>query len=330
MQIDSIDAKSGEAAFGSIEAGKTHGRFSAEVPMHLVQGDEDGPTLVVQAGVSGLEIEPAAVLPKVVEELDPEAVSGTLVVVPLMNKSGFEFEQVNAAWDNKNLNEVGRGDPEGTISEQMIHEYYETVLANADAVVDVHTGAQWGYNRYAGVYDAGDVEKSRELAVDIGLSQVLVGQPDEGSMAFEAAQDGKAVVSAQIGGGPGLYDHREDDMERVRSAVYNAMKHLGMLSGDVEHEADTVSVLETQTVLTPTGERGFVFVDKDKRGSEVEAGEEIGYVRHPFTGEILEQLEAPNDGVMVHAGSSWPVVSEGSTLAILGEHVEDVSVEESG
>jgi len=329
MQIDSIEAENGEASFGFMSGGKTHGRFSAEVPLHLLKGEEGGPTLVVQAGISGLEIEPAAVLPQVAEELDTESFSGTLVVVPLMNKSGFEFEQVNAAWDDKNLNELGRGDPDGTISEQMIHEYYENVLDHADAVVDIHTGALWNYNRYAGVYDIGDVEKSRELAVDIGLPQVVLGQPDEGSMAFEAAADGKAVVSAQIGGGPGLYDHREDDMVRVRNAVHNAMKHLGMLSGEVEHDSDTVSVIETHTVMEPTGERGFVFVDKEKRGTEVDAGEEIGYIRHPFAGEILERLEAPRDGVMVQAGASWPVVPEGTTLAILGEHLEDVPAEGS-
>jgi hypothetical protein len=326
MKIDTIEAADGEKTFGRMKTGETHGRFPVEVPLHLVEGAENGPTLVVQAGVSGLEIEPAAVLPKVVDEIDPADVSGTLVLVPLMNTSGFEFEQVNAAWDDKNLNELGRGDPDGTVSEQMVHQYFRDVLDPADAVVDVHTGALWSYNRYAGVFDVGDVEASRDLAVAIGLPQVLVGHPDDGSMAFEAASDGTAVVSAQIGGGPGLYDHRQGDMERVRNAVLNSMKHLDMIDGDTEPDEDSVSVLETHTVLEPVGERGMVFIDKEKRGTHVSDGEQIGYVRHPFNGEILEEIEAPRDGVMLRGGVSWPVQPEGVTLAILGDEVETVPV----
>ncbi len=59
------------------------------------------------AGMSGLEIEPALILPQVVAELDPAVLQGTLLVVPLFNTSGFEFEQVNAIWDDKTLPRPG-------------------------------------------------------------------------------------------------------------------------------------------------------------------------------------------------------------------------------
>jgi predicted deacylase len=140
-------------------------------------------------------------------------------------------------------------------------------------------------------------------------------------MAFEAAKDGKIVVSAWIGGGPGLRDHREDDMDRIKKGVLNAMKHLGMLSGDVEFEQDEVSVIEAHTVLKLTGERGLTFIDKNKRGQTLEAGEKIGYVEHPYSGDILQEITAPRSGVMLHAGASWPILPEDATLAILGDLV---------
>jgi hypothetical protein len=326
MKVGTLEAGKGQKAFGFLKTGETHGRFDVHVPLHIVEGAEDGPKLVVQAGVSGLEIEPSLILPKVVEEIDPAQVSGTLVLVPLMNTSGFEFEQVNAIWDDKNLNTLGRGRADGSISEQMIHTYYQEVIAHADAVVDIHTGSQWAYYRYAGVYNTGDVEKSRALAVALGLSQVLIGQPDDQSMALEAAKDGKAVVSAWIGGGPGLRDYRQEDMGRSRNAVLNAMRHLGMLAGDIEHEEEQVSVIEAHTVLKPDGERGFTFIAKEKRGTKVAAGEQIGYVRHPFTGEVIQEVKAPKAGVMLHAGAAWPVVPEDVTLAMLGDLVEEIEV----
>lgn len=324
MKIGAIEAKQGEKAFGFLKAVETHGRFDVHVPLHIVEGASRGPVLLVQAGVSGLEIEPAMILPRVVAELDPGKVSGTLLLVPLLNTSGFEFEQVNAIWDDRDLNTLGRGKVDGTVSEVMIHKYYQEVVSRADAVVDIHTGALWGYFRYAGVYGVGAVEKSRGLAVSLGLPQVLLGQPEDQSMAFEAAKDGKAVVSAWIGGGPGLRDYREQDLGRVQRAVLNAMRHLGMLRGKAEFESNKVAVIEAHTVLKVTGERGLTFMDKGKRGQKVKVGEKMGYVKHPFTGDVIQEIKAPREGVMLHAGAAWPVVPEGAVLAILGDLVEEV------
>jgi predicted deacylase len=329
MELGNIAASPGEKAFGFFETGKTHGRFPVHIPLHIVAGAAAGPTLLVQAGASGLEVEPALTLPGLVSSLDPAGLAGTLIVAPLLNTSGFEFEQANAVWDDKDLNALGRGDPNGTVSEQMIDRYYREVVARADAVIDVRTGAQWSYHRYAGVFRAGDEAASRALAVALGLPQVLLGQRDDGSSALEAARDGKAVASAWIGGGPGLRDYRADDQaddqRRLRNAVHNALIHLGMMEGEPAWEGDRVSVLEAHTYLEPSGERGFTFIDKAKRGTSVAAGEALGHVRHPFSGEHLEEVTAPRAGVMLHAGASWPVVPEGVTLAILGDPVDEVT-----
>ncbi|MBK8021189.1 MAG: succinylglutamate desuccinylase/aspartoacylase family protein [Chloroflexi bacterium] len=326
MRIGSIEAQPGTKAYGAFQTGETHGRFPVHIPLHIIAGASPGPTLVVQAGTSGLEIEPALVLPTLVEMLDPAQMSGTLVLVPLMNTSGFEFEQINSPWDDKHLNRLGRGKAEGTVSEQMVYQYYQAAIANADALIDIRTGAQWGYYRYAGVYDDGAVDASRALALALGLPQVVQGQPADQSMAHEAARDGKAVVVATIGGGPGLRDYRDEDLTRIRNAVFNAMRHLKMLEGAIEYEEDRTQVIAAHSFIMPTGERGFTFMDTSKRGLPVQAGEEIGYVRHPFTGEVVERITAPRAGVVVHAGASWPVALEGHLLAIVGDLVEEVSV----
>jgi uncharacterized protein len=312
----------GEKAFGFLAGPETRGRFPVHVPLHLLRGRTTGPTLVVQAGVSGLEIEPATVLPHLVDELDPAAMAGILIVVPLFNTSAFEFEQTNAVWDDKNLNALGCGNPNGTLSEQLIHAYFSEVIGPADALIDIHTGARWGYFRYAGVYDVGSPREAVDLAVDLGLPQVVLGQPEDESMAFRAAASGKAVVSAWIGGGPGLRDHREEDVRRTRAAVLNAMRHLGMLSGRMERGDGPATVIRAHTVLRPSGERGLTFMDTTKRGAWVKSGEKVGYVIHPFTGDTLQEITAPRDGVMVHAGASWPIVPEGATLAIFGDSVD--------
>ena len=322
MNIGNIQAKAGEKTYGFFKTGETHGRFPAHIPLHLIVGAEAGPTLVAQAGASGLEIEPALILPHVVNEIDASAMKGALVLVPLMNTSGFEFAQINSVFDDKHLNRVGRGDENGSVSQQLIHGYYSQVIAKADALLDIRTGSQWSYHHFAGVYAAGNSDASQAMAAALGLPQVLLGIDEDDSMALEAARDGKAVVAAHIGGGPGLRDYRDRDLGRMRSAVLNAMRHLGMIDGALDSDSDSVSVIRQHTVIKPTGERGFTFMDKSLRGKAVEAGEKLGYVRHPFTGDTIEEIRAPRSGVVLQAGASWPVPLEDSALAILGDLVE--------
>ncbi len=326
MKIGNIEAARGEKRYGFYQTGATHGRFPAHIPLHLVVGANAGPMLVVQAGTSGLEIEPALILPHVVKELDPARMRGTLALVPLMNTSGFEFAQINSPWDDKHLNRLGRGDADGSVSEQLIHQYYQAVIAQADALVDIRTGSQWSYHHFAGVYNDGDVAASKALAIALGLPQVALGQSADESMALEAARDGLAVVAAHIGGGPGLRDYRDQDLGRMRNAVLNAMRHLGMLDGALESDVDSVAVINSHTVIKPNGQRGFVFMDKHLRGAQVQAGDKLGYVRHPFSGEVLEEITAPRAGLMLHAGASWPLPPEDTVLAILGDLVEEVAI----
>lgn len=326
MKIGNIEAAAGEKAYGFFKAGETHGRFPVHIPLHIVNGAKDGPTLVVQAGASGLEIEPSLILPHVVKELDPAAISGALILAPLMNTSGFEFASIKSVFDDKHLNQVGRGDAGGSVSEQLIHAYYEAAIAKADALLDIRTGSQWSYHHFVGVNDEGDVKASKALAVALGLPQVVLGKDEDNSMAQEAARDGKAVAVAFIGGGPGLRDYRDQDLGLMRQAVLNAMRHLGMLGGELESDADAVSVIREHSVITPSGERGFVFMDKSLRGQQVEAGAVLGIVRHPFTGETVEEIRAPQAGVVVHAGASWPVPLEDTILAIVGDLVEEVAI----
>lgn len=326
MKIGTIEAKRGEKAYGFFKTGETHGRFPVHIPLHIVNGANDGPTLVVQAGASGLEIEPSLILPHVVNELDPAAISGALVMAPLMNTSGFEFARVNSVYDDKHLNRIGRGDADGSVSEQLVDAYYKAAIANADALLDIRTGSQWSYHHFVGVNDEGDVEASKALAIALGLPQVVLGKDEVHSMAQEAARAGKAVAVAFIGGGPGLRDYRDQDLGRMRNAVLNAMRHLGMLDGDPESDVDSVAVIQEHTVIKPTGERGFTFMDKGLRGQQVKAGDVLGYVRHPFSGETIERIKAPRGGIMVHAGASWPVPPEDTILAIIGDLVEEIEI----
>ena len=74
-------------------------------------------------------------------------------------------------------------------------------------------------------------------------------------------------------------------MQRVRQAVVNGLRQMGMLDGALERMDGPVTTVRGHTWVKLTGPRGLTFMAKEKRGQMVSAGEVIGYVKHPFTGD---------------------------------------------
>ena len=69
-----------------------------------------------------------------------------------------------------------------------------------------------------------------------------------------------------------------------------------MLDGALESLDGPVTVLAGHTFMRLPRERGLTFIDKTKRGNNLAAGEQIGYVKHPFTGDICGASGGPGRG----------------------------------
>ncbi len=314
-------------SFAFVPVCNTHGGFELSIPVHTIKGKNEGPTLLIQAGLSGLEVEPALYLPQIVKEIDPELLSGVLMVVPLLNMSGFEFEQVNTMWDNKDLHDLGQGKVEGSISEKLLASYYHNYVSKADMVLEIRTGAQWSYGHYSQTYATAE-ENTIDIAIKTGLPYVLTDTPFDNSLLAEAAKNGIANITAWIGGGPGLRDYRASDEQFLRNTVFNTLKTLNMLSGEPTYSVEEVIVTKHLCTIKDTKERGMVFMNQALKGKDVEMNQEIGYVRHPFSGETIEQINAPVNGVILDTGAAWPVLPEDTTLAIIGERSKTYKIVE--
>lgn len=322
MSFTPASIKPGAKGFGFLQVAETRGRFPVHLPLHVVRGAHAGPTLAIFAGASGLEVEPALALPSFINALDPSKLRGALFLVPMLNTSGLEFEREASAWDGKRLNQLGRGRPDGTVSEQLLDGFYRTLVEPADALLELRTGALTSYHRFAAVFGQTEApvafERSCELAASLGLTDVVVNFPTEPSLAFAAAQAGQAVAIAAIGGGPGFRDRRHEDGDRARRAARNALIALGMLDGAIEQPNGAPRRLLVHTWFTQGQERGLTLITAE-RGAMVQAGDKVGHVLHPFTGDIVHEFVAPRAGVVVHLGAAWPLMPEGTPLAAIAD-----------
>ena len=63
------------------------------LPLWLVRGGEEGPTLAVTAGVHGCEYAGIQAVRRLYESVEPGALRGRLLLIPLANPGGFYAEQ---------------------------------------------------------------------------------------------------------------------------------------------------------------------------------------------------------------------------------------------
>src|SRR5260370_40247861 len=133
-------AKRGQKAYGTIEvpAGVD---AALSIPVFAAHGAKAGPVLALVSGAHGTEYASIIALEKVIERVDPAALSGTLIVVPLVNVNSFEKKvpHVNPT-DNKSMNRFYPGRMDGTQTERALFMMTKEVVDRSNYLIDLHGG----------------------------------------------------------------------------------------------------------------------------------------------------------------------------------------------
>jgi len=278
-----------------------------ELPVIVVRGARDGKTLVVTAGVHGDEYEGVRTIFDIAGELDPDAMAGDLLCVPVSNPPSFWAGTRASPVDGKNLARVFPGSVDGTISEQIAFCLGREAIAKADLYLDLHSaGVKIEMPTLIG-YDSQD-PRGRAAALAFG-APILWGSPyDAPGRTVSLAKDLNIPALYTEARGAGRID--AGDLAIYRRGVFNLMRHLGMLAG-------TPDVLPIEWDLEGGGDidgsisgssRGFL-IPRVRLLDRVRRGDELGIVVD-LHGRPLERAAADRDGVIVliHA---FPVVEPG-------------------
>ena len=111
------------------------------VPHVLLCGEKPGPTVLISAGIHNAEYVGIQAAIELSNELEVSALRGSVIIVPLANRSGFENRTMSRVFeDGKNLNRVFPGDREGSEADKLAAMLFEVFIKNADAFIDLHCG----------------------------------------------------------------------------------------------------------------------------------------------------------------------------------------------
>jgi predicted deacylase len=99
-----------------------------EIPVARINGTRPGPMMTVMSGMHAGEYSGILAAQKLISEVNPEELSGTLLVIPVISTRAFMERnmQLNTV-DQKEVHFIRPGNPEGTYSDMLIDTLFDVV-----------------------------------------------------------------------------------------------------------------------------------------------------------------------------------------------------------
>lgn len=333
MKVGNLEARPGEHSFGYLEVAKSRSGLSPDIPVHLFAGAEPGPTLLVQGAIHGGEIIGTIAILNLIQKLDPQAIRGNVIAVPVVNRVGFELGERGSRVDGKDISRLFPGKARGSVSDQIAHVYFHEVIKQANVKVDFHAGARTAYERYVlfGAEDdpsnPSELElKRRKLVVAFGLDQAAFFPPNTfgNNTAKEAIEEAGVVqITLELGGGTGWVKNGDENVAVAERGIWNIMRSMGMIGGEFEADGPLCTVYNAGVVLWKPDVDGL-FIRQRGFGEHVKVGEVYGTLVDPYTGDELAQINNTRDAIVIPSGQEWPTIGA-TSVGILGvvDRVED-------
>jgi hypothetical protein len=288
-----------------------------EHPAYEARGARGGPRLALIGGVHGCEYSSIAAVNRVMRELDTSELAGSITAVPIVSLESFrQRSPFVIPADGKNLNRSFPGSYDGTYTDVLARSIFEQVIEPADVLLDLHGGDLVEALEPFAIYDASPhEERTHEIALAFGLPYVVRQEPDEsglgGMTSTAAARAGIPAVIAEAGGCGQL---EEAATSRLVDGVRNVLRHLEMLPGE---PAPPRSRVVGRFVWLRAAQEGW-WQPVVAAGDEIAEGQLVGTLRNLY-GDVLEELHAPRDGVVLFLTTSPAVAVDGPLLGLGAE-----------
>lgn len=283
------------------------------LPVVLVRGARPGKTLVATAGVHGDEFEGVRAILDTVRELDPAAMTGDFLAVPVANPPAFWNVSRTSPLDGGNLARVFPGRTDGGPTEAIAWHLGRSVILHADLYIDLHSaGVRCLMPSMVGYDAANPVAQAAAFAFG---ARVVWAHP--------TVPPGRTVSEARNRGIPALYTEARGagridpaDLHLFRRGILNLLRHLGVLPGAPETVPCEFHLYGDGNIddSISSSHRGFL-VPEVELLEAVRKGQRLGMLLD-LKGACVEEIPAPRDGLvaLIHA---CPVVEAGEPLFLV-------------
>jgi len=290
MVITSLDFLQPGRQQGFLQVPYSHnlgGWANVMVPITTVARGK-GPTVLVLGGNHGDEYQGQIAIMNLARELRPEQITGRVILIPSLNLPAARAATRLSPLDGMNMNRAFPGDPEGAVTSQVAH-YLSTVLfPMSDVVIDIHSGGRsmefvpCAHMHLVENRDQRARMFAAMLAWNTDFAFIYADIAGKGLLPVEAENQGKLVVTTELGGGEAI----PASVHRIaQSGLRNVLIHVGLLKG---REQTRASLGKAPAILTQALERedyllapeSGIFEIAIDLGAKVKRGQTVGFIHH--------------------------------------------------
>jgi len=331
MLFTSVDFQKPGKQQGFMQVPYSHnlgGWANVMIPITTVaQGS--GPTVLILGGNHGDEYQGQIAAMKLARELTPDMVTGRIILIPSLNFPAARVATRLSPLDGMNMNRAFPGEPEGSVTSQIAHFLTTVLFPLSDVVIDIHSGGRsMEFVPCAHMHLVADPEQRRNmlaamLAWNTDFCFLYADIAGSGLLPVEAENQGKLVVTTELGGGECI----PASVHRIsQSGLRNVLIHVGALRGQ---EQTRESLGKTPTVLTQALNRedyllapeSGVFEVCIELGEHVQNGDSVGQIHHLERPDRQpETIVAQSNGYLVTMRAPC-LTQQGDCVAVIAKQV---------
>ena len=252
--------------------------------------------------------------------MNKESLNGIVDIYPAMNPLGIDSITRGIPAFDLDMNRLFPGNKDGNMTEYLAAGIMEDV-SGSDLVLDIHASniylTEIPQIRINELHADKLVPFAKKANVDFiwvhGASTVL-----EATFAHSLNSIGTPVLVVEMGVGMRLTKEYGDQLV---DGIFNLMKELGIWKGKVAEVRYPMISNNPDDVYYLNASASGLFIPVVKHGDMVAKGDLIGRIVDPLAGRILDEVRAPQGGILFTI-RDYPIVDEGSLMGrILNEEV---------
>lgn len=276
------------------------------LPVVIIKGREPGKVFTILAGVHGAELAPIIATQKLLQQINPSKLKGTLIILPITNVGAFYgFTPYINPIDKRNINRSFPGREDGTISEKIAHFISTKIIPVSNVLLDAHSGdANEDLLPFVCYYEnklhPDKTQKAKELSEYSGFENVIsypytLANDQPAKFAFkQACQAGKIALSFESGK---LGYVQKKAVDRVLRGYRRILDKLDMYAYQ-DPLGDTPYQILKNPIYVDAKVQGILYTDY-KAGDSVMKGDRLGYLTNLF-GKVIQEVIAPVSGIILY------------------------------
>lgn len=276
------------------------------MPVHVVNGRRDGPTLFLTAALHGDELNGVEIIKRVLRRTALKSLRGCILAAPIVNVFGF-INQSRYLPDRRDLNRSFPGRNTGSIAARLAHLVATEIVAHADFGIDLHTGPVYRTNLPQIRADLAEPD-ARRMAEAFGAPVVIDANVREGSLRQYAGQQGVPTLLYEAG--EALRFDEVSIGAGVRGII-RVLRELEMLPPPSK-PAQSLTPTHTNATTWVRAPMSGIIVSECRLGQRVKSEQVLAEISDPF-GEVEMTVTAPVGGIVIGRSTS-PLAHEGDAL----------------